>query len=268
MSKHWYNNGYKQLLTDDPPCGYVLGKLPVTDETRRKMSERRIGKPPANKGISPSKETRDKISDSIKKMWSNGEYSNRKNRKEVSSETRRKLSASLKGRILSEEHKLKIGASNKKVVRRKLTYLEKINRNIKIYNTHKKNGTFNTSKPEEEAFENFYSLFGNNVIRQYLDRERYPFHCDFYIKTLDVFIELNYHWTHGGCQYDSNNENHLKKLSELESKSDGKNFYYEAIYVWTDLDVRKRNIAKENNLKYYPIYDKKQFNDLLVTLTA
>ena len=28
--------------------------------------------------------------------------------------------------------------------------------------------------------------------------DRYPFACDFYISSLDLFIECNYHWTHGG----------------------------------------------------------------------
>ena len=32
--------------------------------------------------------------------------------------------------------------------------------------------------------------------------DRYPFACDFYISSLDLFIECNYHWTHGGKPYE------------------------------------------------------------------
>ena len=40
-----------------------------------------------------------------------------------------------------------------------------------------------------------------DVITQYKD-DRYPFACDFYIPSLDLFIECNYHWTHGGKPYE------------------------------------------------------------------
>ena len=63
-----------------------------------------------------------------------------------------------------------------------------------MYNTKKKNGTFNTSKPEIELYEFLQYMYPNSVIiKGYRDNARYPFNCDFYIKSIDEFIELNAH---------------------------------------------------------------------------
>lgn len=62
----------------------------------------------------------------------------------------------------------------------------------KIYNTKKEHNTFNTSKPEDLFYEELKKLFtSDDIIRQHKDNIRYPFNCDFYIKSLDMFIELN-----------------------------------------------------------------------------
>lgn len=53
-----------------------------------------------------------------------------------------------------------------------------------------------------------------NVKRQYKS-ELYPFACDFYIQNLDLYIECNFHWTHGGHKFDKNNENDIKQLNEF-----------------------------------------------------
>ena len=37
------------------------------------------------------------------------------------------------------------------------------------------------------------------------------------------------------------------------------------IYTWTDLDVRKRNIAKENNLNYIEFWNIKEVETWLET---
>lgn len=67
----------------------------------------------------------------------------------------------------------------------------------KILASKRLHGTFNISQPEEDFYNNLIQLFSkDNIIRQYNTRlfensERYPFACDFYIKSLDLFIELN-----------------------------------------------------------------------------
>lgn len=87
-----------------------------------------------------------------------------------------------------------------------------------IYKTKKKNHTFNTSKPEEESYNLLLHKYDkNDIIRQYKD-ERYPFSCDFYIKSLDLFIECNYHFTHGSHPFNADNIEDVKLLENIRSK--------------------------------------------------
>ena len=138
-------------------------------------------------------------------------------------------------------------------------------RKIKI-----QNGTINTSKPEIESFKKLQEVFGeNNVLRYYCD-ERYPYECDAYIKNLDLFIEFNYHWTHGKHPFDINNLDDRQTLALWKSKQnlyindkgkEKKNSYYIAEKVWTIKDVEKLNCFKNNNLNYLIFYKEKDFNE-------
>ena len=63
----------------------------------------------------------------------------------------------------------------------------------KTNKTKKLNHSFNSSKIETIYKNKLIEKFGiEDVIYQYMD-ERYPFNCDFYIKSLDLFIEINSH---------------------------------------------------------------------------
>ena len=127
----------------------------------------------------------------------------------------------------------------------------------KINETKRRNGTFNTSKPEEDSYVLLCNEFSKeNVIRQYRS-EKYPFNCDFYIKSLDLYIECNFSWTHGKHWFDENNEEDLKILNKWKEK--GTKYYLNAIYTWTKLDVKKRKIAEENNLNYIIFW---KFNEI------
>ncbi len=86
-----------------------------------------------------------------------------------------------------------------------------------------------------------------DIICQYRS-ELYPFNCDFYIKSLDLYIEYQGMWTHGPHPFDKNNINDLKLLEYW--KSQNKDFYNAAINTWTIADPNKRNIAKQNKLNY------------------
>ena len=58
----------------------------------------------------------------------------------------------------------------------------------------KKNNSFNKSKEEEKYYSYLLHLYSSeDIVRQYYDKDRYPFHCDFYIKSEDLFIEVNKH---------------------------------------------------------------------------
>lgn len=122
----------------------------------------------------------------------------------------------------------------------------------KIIDTKRKNKTFNTSKEEEEFFAYIISKFPN-VKRQYSQDVRYPFACDFYIPELDIFIELQRSWTHGGHPYNPNSLEDQIKLGQWKSKR--KKYYDNAIDTWTRRDVNKRNQAKNQNLYFKEIWN-------------
>lgn len=120
----------------------------------------------------------------------------------------------------------------------------------KEYITKKKNHSFNTSKIEIESY-NILKEKYNDVIYQYKSKE-YPFVCDFYIPSIKLYIECNYHWTHGGHPYKNDNEDN--KIIEMW-KSKNSKYYINAIECWTKRDVNKRNIAKQNNLNYIEFWN-------------
>ena len=114
------------------------------------------------------------------------------------------------------------------------------------YSIMSKNNTFNTSKEEDEVYE-FLSQY-IDVTRQFNGSSKYPFCCDFYIEDLDMFIECNFHWTHGGHPFDPSSIKDQVKLERWKAKQT--KYYNNAIKTWTKMDVEKRNKAKEENLNY------------------
>ena len=120
----------------------------------------------------------------------------------------------------------------------------------KRYSTLKKNNSFNKSNKEDQVYNLLLTVLDkNNIIRQYKSK-KYPFTCDFYIPEKDLYIEYNGHWTHGNESFDKNNLEHQRILEEWKRKSEKSKFYKIAVYVWTDLDVRKLETFKRNNLNY------------------
>lgn len=101
---------------------------------------------------------------------------------------------------------------------------------------------FNTSKIEELYYDQFCAIFGKDcVLRQYSD-QRYPYNCDFYIKSQDLFIEINYYWTHGSHPFNATCEADLEQLSQIEQRQNltgRKNSYWTAESVWTQKDPQK-----------------------------
>ena len=130
------------------------------------------------------------------------------------------------------------------------------------YNTMKRNHTFNSSSTEEEFFIYIKSRFPK-VIRQYKDKNRYPYFCDFYIPELDYFIELQGYYTHGKHPFDPNSNEDLQ-LIEYYKKKYGEDC--QSITIWSIKDVEKRDCAKKHNLNFKEVWsleDGKNFvNDL------
>lgn len=124
----------------------------------------------------------------------------------------------------------------------------------KGWRTKRADGTYNHSNPESTFYLLLCDVFGcDDVCWEYATDERYPFSCDFYIKSLDLFIELNAHWTHGGHWFDENNIDDLNVLQLWKQKN---SIYYDsAIDVWTNRDVLKHRTAIENDLNYVVFWD-------------
>ena len=123
----------------------------------------------------------------------------------------------------------------------------------RMSSTKRKNGTFNTSQPEEDMYKLLCKSFGKrNVLRQY-HSEVYPFNCDFYLPKFDLYMEYNGSWTHGGEPYNSRKIKHRNILSTWNSKN---NSYYDlAIKVWTVKDPEKRRVAKQNELRHIEFWN-------------
>lgn len=124
----------------------------------------------------------------------------------------------------------------------------------KKYKTHKKNHSFNSSKPEEVAYKYLHKLFKEKIIRQKLSEE-FPYKVDFYVPSKKLYIDLNESWTHGSMPF-TNSKKCKKQLEVWKEKSVNSDFFKKAIYTWTDLDVRKRKLAKQlkmNRLEFYSV---------------
>lgn len=144
-------------------------------------------------------------------------------------------------------------------------YINKIRNNKsiqeKIQKTKKLNHTFNTSKAEEFSYKLLLSKFDKkDILRQYKSKE-YPYNSDFYIKSKKLYIECNYHWTHGNHLFNSNNENDIKILNEWKSKNT--KYYKNAINTWTVRDIKKYNISKINNLNIKFFYSLEEFENFI-----
>lgn len=118
------------------------------------------------------------------------------------------------------------------------------------YNTMKRNHTFNSSSTEEELFLYIKSRFPT-VVRQYKDKNRYPYFCDFYIPELDYFIELQGYYTHGKHPFNPNSNEDLQ-LIEYYKKKYGEDC--QPITIWSIKDVEKRDCAKRNHLNFKEVW--------------
>ena len=128
-------------------------------------------------------------------------------------------------------------------------YLEKQRR------TKKKNHTYTSSKAENMIYNKLVHYF-NKVICQFYDKERYPYNCDFYIPEIDTFIEYQGYFSHQNHPFDSLNKDDIKLKNDfIEKIKNGKLYYQCVINTWCDVDIKKRNKAKENNLNYIEFWN-------------
>lgn len=121
-----------------------------------------------------------------------------------------------------------------------------------------KSATFNGSSTELFVLRMLCEKFGyDNVYYQYgvhPKDSRYPYNCDFYIKSLDLFIELNYYFSHGHHWFNAKNKDDQLRLRNLKLNHSNAS-YKRVLETWTKEDVNKRKLAKKNNLNYLVFWD-------------
>jgi len=144
----------------------------------------------------------------------------------------------------------------------------------KRYETMRRNKTHcNPSKPEDNCYNLLLTKFLKDDIERSYMNDKYPFKCDFYVKSLNLYIECHFSQFHQGKPFDKNNKQDLIKLLCLQLKSlklrknkNIKNQYDFMIYTWTDLDPRKLQTFKQNNLNYKIFYNLDEFLDWFETI--
>ena len=133
----------------------------------------------------------------------------------------------------------------------------------KAHETKKKNGSYGKSNEEDYVYSILVDIYGKDNVKRQYKSELYPFACDFYIISKNLYIEYNGMWTHGHIPYIGSKENEIQ-LKKWKQKAVTSDYYNSAIVTWTISDVKKRTTAKENNLNYIELWDlndvKKYFN--------
>ena len=146
-------------------------------------------------------------------------------------------------------------ASKSKEELDEITRKKKFSKNINSEESIKKanltriaNGTSKESKSEKEFYHKLQILGidKNDIIHHYISDE-YPFNCDFYIKSKNLYIEYQGHYTHGTEPFNSENKSHLELLENF--KACGKD-----MSTWYRRDVTKLNVAMENKINLLLVY--------------
>ena len=110
------------------------------------------------------------------------------------------------------------------------------------------------SKAEDAIYEELCCIYGkDNIIRQYKSNV-YPFHCDFYIQSEDLYIEYQGSWTHGNMPYIEEDTACVQQLQLWKEKAVNSEYYKDAIETWTYRDVIKRETAHKYNLNYIELW--------------
>ena len=126
----------------------------------------------------------------------------------------------------------------------------------KALETKRKNKSFNTSKPEENLYHALVDKYGEcNVYRQYYDDYRYPFMCDFYIKSCDLFIELNLFCVHGTHPFVTNSILDQIEMGKIIEKANYQPLMVKKLNTWLCTDFKKLETAINENLNYVAIYE-------------
>ena len=136
----------------------------------------------------------------------------------------------------------------------------------KSIQTKIKNGTYIASPVEDKFYERLLCIFDKNDIKRQYISDEYPFVCDFYIKSIDTYIEIHNHWTHGKMKYDARKSICKQQLAIWKEKAKTSKYFKNAINTWTIRDVKKYKCAKKNHLNYICLYSLKEIDQALIKL--
>lgn len=138
----------------------------------------------------------------------------------------------------------------------------KLERIEAVMREYKKSGVINDAIFKQSPYELivFYELierFGKeDVWYQYglhpYDA-RYPYSCDFYIKSLDLFIEINAHYSHGKHWYDAKDHQDVARRAHLSASTSRKS--QKSLETWCKTDIEKREKAKTSGIRYLVFWD-------------
>lgn len=116
------------------------------------------------------------------------------------------------------------------------------------------------SKKEDEIYSFLSELGYNDTIRHYISNS-YPYPCDFYIPSLDMYIEYHGSQYHNkraylGTSDDIKEANALLEKDKLRCKETGKKKspYFSIFNTWVNIDCKRRNLVNEKKLKYLELY--------------
>lgn len=127
------------------------------------------------------------------------------------------------------------------------------------FETYKKNKSFNKSKEEEYLKDLILSLF-DDCIYQYKD-EKYNHITDFFIPSLNLYIEYHGSFFHHGKIFNQKDPNDLKELDKIIQKSKShktpnNNRYNGVIVTWSLEDPQKLQDAINSKINYLVLFPK------------
>ena len=99
-------------------------------------------------------------------------------------------------------------------------------KNKEIWKKSQDNRQISSKSKLENNFLNYLKLKyeSDDIITQYKSKE-YPYYCDFYIKSINLYIEIQGHWTHNDHPFDINNLNDQLIMDIWRTKSLSDKYY-------------------------------------------
>lgn len=143
-----------------------------------------------------------------------------------------------------------IGVSNikacNKMLKTKLDKKQNILNNTKLYDVRLVRAF--DSRYEYYVYIQLCQFFGRSNVKCQYKSDKYPFYCDFYISSIDTYIELNYHFSHVGHWFENSKSDKALVAYWHKIYSD---YYFDKTYkTWCVSDVQKRKCARINKLNY------------------